>query len=546
MIAAAADGAIRGLWIVCTNPAQSLPDSAMVRRALERCDLVVLQDAYRDTATAHHAHWLLPAASWGEKEGTVTNSERRISRVRAAVPPPGRARADWRIAVDIARRLEARLRPGRPTLFPYVDAESVWNEHRETTRGRDLDITGLDWARLEEAPECWPFPSEAHEGRLRLYGDHRFATPDGRARFVDATPRPPAEPRDAPRPFSLITGRLRDQWHGMSRTGTLPRLFGHAPEPMVELNPQDLARLRLADGDLVRVRSRRGTLVLPARASAAMAPTQAFIAMHWGDEFLAGGVNQLTTPERCPSSLQPELKHCAVRIEPAMLPWRVVGAAWCADAATAHRLRQRLREAGAPFEHLQVTLFGQRRGGVLLQAAHAQALPAEVVQAVADALDLAGPAALHYRDARLGVRRSLKLATEATADVPSLAPERRLEALLLAGDVRAAAWMLPLLTSAKSLPLSGAQWLAAPAAGPAAAQAARTTQVCNCLDVSEDRILAWLGRNDGPAPTRLAGLQQALGCGTQCGSCLPEVRRLVATTQSTSPSAAPSGEPAAA
>ncbi|HWS76706.1 MAG TPA: molybdopterin-dependent oxidoreductase, partial [Quisquiliibacterium sp.] len=227
MFEAAADGEIRALWIACTNPAQSMPDQATVRRALERAEFVVVQEAFETAATCAFADLLLPAASWGEKEGTVTNSERRISRVRAAVAPPGEALPDWRIAVGLARRLEARMRPGQPTLFPYESPEEIWNEHRESTRGRDLDITGLSYAMLGTAgPQQWPIPEGAASGRARLYEDGIFATADGRAEFSAITWRPLAEPTDARHPFTLITGRLRDQWHGMTRTGTLGRLFG--------------------------------------------------------------------------------------------------------------------------------------------------------------------------------------------------------------------------------------------------------------------------------------------------------------------------------
>ena len=165
----------RALWIACTNPAQSMPDQATVRRALERCEFVVVQEAFATTATCAFADLLLPATTWGEKDGTVTNSERRISRVRAAVRAPGEARDDWSIAADFARRLEARLRPRRARpCSPTPTPKSVWNEHRETTRGRDLDITGLSYAMLEAAPQQWPLP----RGR-----DHRPRAPVRRRRL---------------------------------------------------------------------------------------------------------------------------------------------------------------------------------------------------------------------------------------------------------------------------------------------------------------------------------------------------------------------------
>jgi predicted molibdopterin-dependent oxidoreductase YjgC len=244
MFQAAADGEIRALWIACTNPAQSMPDQATVRRALERAEFVVVQEAFSTTATCEFADLLLPATTWGEKTGTVTNSERCISRVRPAVAAPGSTRHDWAIATEFAQRLETQLRPGQPTLFPYplndAGTEAVWNEHRESTRGRDLDITGMSYALLDAAPQQWPLREGDVKGRERLYEDGVFPTPDGRARFANVAWQPVAEPRDARYPFSLTTGRLRDQWHGMSRTGTLGRLFGHVAEPGMQMNPQDM------------------------------------------------------------------------------------------------------------------------------------------------------------------------------------------------------------------------------------------------------------------------------------------------------------------
>ncbi|MBL8512665.1 MAG: molybdopterin-dependent oxidoreductase, partial [Betaproteobacteria bacterium] len=169
MFDALASGEIKAVWIACTNPAQSLPNLPRVHEALRHAEFVVVQEAFRHTETTAFADVILSAASWGEKEGTVTNSERRISRVRRAVAPPGEARPDWIIARDVARRLEMRVRPGQPTLFAFETAEEVWNEHRATTRGRDLDITGLTYARLEsQGPQQWPFPQGATQGTARL------------------------------------------------------------------------------------------------------------------------------------------------------------------------------------------------------------------------------------------------------------------------------------------------------------------------------------------------------------------------------------------
>ena len=546
MFQAAADGAIKALWIACTNPAQSLPDQATVRRALERAEFIVLQEAYAHTATADYADVLLPASSWGEKQGTVTNSERRISRVRAAIPPPGEARADWAIAVDVARRLEQRLRPGLPTLFPYQTPEAVWNEHRESTRGRDLDITGLSWAMLErDGPQQWPLPEGARTGAVRLYTDGVFPTDDGRARFSAADYRPVAEPRDAQYPFALTTGRLRDQWHGMSRTGTLGRLFGHVAEPVVELNPLDVERLGLQDGALVQVSSRRGRVVLPLQASDTVAPAQAWIPMHWGEEVLGGtdaqgqplhGVNGVTLPVVCPTSKQPELKHAAVRIEPAALPWRMLGLAWLPQEQ-ALRTREALRALMPAFGYALVLPFGREPHadglvGLLWRAAAPAPADEALVRQVEALLGLAGGDALVYRDRRRGQYRAVRLQTQGA--------DRLLRGVLLAGDTQAESWIRTLLQDERPAQAYGRALLAGGATPPVAV-AARGKQICTCFNVTEPDIVQTLARCSGGADARLAQLQGALKCGTNCGSCLPVLRGLVRTSMSaaavTSPAA---------
>ncbi len=255
---AAPTGRVKAIWIACTNPAQSMPEQALVHEALAACEFVVLQEAFAGTETAAFADLVLPAATWGEKEGTVTNSERRISRVRAAVPAPGEARADWRIVCDFARALAPRIgKPQAAAMFAYDSAQAIFAEHVASTAGRDLDITGLDYSLLErEGPQQWPFPAGARVeevgARARLYADGRFATPNGRARFVVPSRTLTAEATGVRYPLALTSGRLRDHWHGMSRSGKVARLYGHADEARIELHPRELARRGWCDGDLVQ------------------------------------------------------------------------------------------------------------------------------------------------------------------------------------------------------------------------------------------------------------------------------------------------------
>jgi assimilatory nitrate reductase catalytic subunit len=439
MFEAVRAGEIKVLWIACTNPAQSLPDQKLVHEALERAELVIVQDAYRNTETTAYADVFLPAAGWGEKDGTMTNSERRISRVRAAVRPPGEARPDWEIAVDFSRRFKEQ------NLFNYKTPEEIFNEHRETTRGRDLDITGLSYALLDQrGPQQWPYPEKAESGLKRLYEDGIFPTPSGRARFVPTPYRPVAEDVDRDYPLRLTTGRLRDQWHSMSRTGTIAGLFAHEPEPRVLMHPDDFTHLQLKESDLVKITSRRGHLYLQAAADDDLARGVVFVAMHWGARFLGGkgrlGVNELTLGALDPSSKQPELKHCAVRIDAAELPWRL-------------------------------TAFGTTE--------NASALMRELEPAM----------------------RAVPYAVRTLVGRDSTAVRLSLAAKESPGEDLLRAWL-------KDLGETGLP---------------RGRTVCNCFDVTESEIDAFLS-----ASKSLAALQAGLRCGTNCGSCLPELRRMAA------------------
>ncbi|MCX8085928.1 MAG: molybdopterin-dependent oxidoreductase [Rhodocyclaceae bacterium] len=520
MFEALAAGTIKAIWIACTNPAQSLPDLAKVKAALTRAEFVVVQEAWMDTETAAFADLLLPAATWGEKEGTVTNSERRISRVRAAVPPPGQARPDWQIARDFALALGAKLGAGETArrLFPFASPAEVYAEYVATTRGRDLDIGGLSHEALDRlGPVQWPL--RAGQGSARLFVDHRFAHPDGKARFIAIDTQLTAEATDARRPFHLLTGRLRDQWHGMSRTGRIPRLFAHAPEPCLELSAADLSRRGLTEGELVRLQSPRGEIVLPVAASDQVKPGQAFLAMHWGRRSLAhDGVNALTTSACDPVSKQPELKHAAIRIEPAMLPWRLTALRTAGLAADGHEKVLQWRERLAPLlgslDYAALTLDGRERPLAALRVASAKPLPPERIEEIARSLDLPEAACLAYRDPAHNVIKLAKIEDE------------RLTGVLLAGEDAAAAWLRAAML--EGLPIEALRrWLFAPRAEPPVAAAAPRKVICNCLDVSEAAI-----RQEIAAGADLPALQQKLKCGTSCGSCLPEIRRLLTAPHS--------------
>jgi len=394
----------------------------------------------------------------------------------------------------------------------------------------------MSYAMLEAAgPQQWPLKEGESTGRARLYEDGVFPTPDGRARFADTVYKPVAEAREALYPFSLNTGRLRDQWHGMSRTGTAGRLFGHVSEPVVQMHAQDMARRQLKEGELVHVTSKRGSILLPARASAEVGLNQAFIAMHWGEEYLSGcsssgtrlaGINALTTPAYCPTSKQPELKHTPVKILKAELPWSLLGMAWLpADSAlSAHRALQPLM---ALFPFATCVPFsgntpGAERSGILFRAS-AHDAPADALLVQIEALlGLQSFDTLRYADRRRGQRRSVRLVRRSDDSAG-------LEAFLLAGDTSAEAWIATLLREELPAQSYGRLLLSPGARAPLAVQS-RGKPVCTCFNVTDLAIEAELGRCSGTSDERLAALQGALKCGTNCGSCIPELKRMVRAT----------------
>jgi len=503
-------GKIKAVWIACTNPVQSMPDQAQVAKALERAECVVVQEAFRNTDTTPFADLLLPASAWSEKEGTTTNSERRITLSRAAATPPGQARHDWQIAVDFALRLGEHLGRDARRLFPYRAPAEIFNEHRETTRGRDLDITGLSYGLLQASgPQQWPCPEGAERGKARLYEDGVFATPDGRARFAVTRYRPVAEPTDARYPLHLNTGRLRDQWHGMGRTGLVGRLFNHVEEPLLAMNTEDMERRGFADGDLLRVRSRRGEIVVRVQASDEMRSSQVFMPMHWGGRFMnGGGANALTVPAFDPVSKQPEFKNAAVQVEKLDYRWQLVAM----RSGAVLRYLDAVRPLLVRFPYATCGLYGREHPVVIFRAAAELPVEESLIGEIDAALELDDDTrAMVYRDASRGVSKRV------------LAGDGTVVGARLTGETAARDWLKELMAVNASLE-AVRHWVLAPVSMPPAGSARRGQIVCNCLDVSEREIVECLASG-----VTLAEVQERLKCGTSCGSCVPELKRMAAT-----------------
>lgn len=299
------DDRIKGLLLICTNPMVSLPDTDKTRRALDKLEFFAVIDFFL-SETAFHADVVLPGSLHEEDEGVVTSAEGRCVKINKAVDPPGQARADWDIVVDLAGRL------GAGEHFAYPGPRAIFDELRRASAGGVADYAGMTWERLEaEHGLFWPCPSEDHPGTPRLY-EHGFAHPDGRARFIPVTHRPPAEVVDADYPVWLTTGRVVSQYLSGTQTRRIGPLVERYPEPLCEVHPRLAAHHGIADGDLVRVASRRGAMTLPATVVETVRPDTVFIPYHWAG---AAAANQLTNAVLDPVSKIPEYKVAAVRLE---------------------------------------------------------------------------------------------------------------------------------------------------------------------------------------------------------------------------------------
>ena len=304
---------VKALWIIGTNPLVSFPNREVLEVALRRLDLLVVQDGF-ETPTTALADVVLPAAIWGEKDGTYTNSERRVSRVRAAVAPPGVARPDFDIFLDIAERWGCR-----DELFPgWSTPRDAFEEWRRVSAGRPCDYSGITYERVDAAGGVqWPCPADDPSvplgGTPRLYADWRFNRPDQKAAVRSVTRQPLRRAPDDEHPLVLNTGRTVEHWHTRTKTGRVPILEGLAPEPWLEMHPRDAAAVGVRSGDLVRITSPRGTVDgVRARVTEVVRAGEVFLPFHW-DERCA---NRLTSDECDPISREPNYKQCTVRVEP--------------------------------------------------------------------------------------------------------------------------------------------------------------------------------------------------------------------------------------
>jgi ferredoxin-nitrate reductase len=304
-------GRIKAVWIICTNPVVSLPNGSKVEDALAKAELVVVQDIFHPTDTTIFGDILLPAAGFGEKEGTMTSQERRISHISKAVDPPGEALPDWRIFTKFAHKMSFGAH------FGYERAEDVFEEYKQLSRGRDVDITGVTYERLiNTGPLQWPCPDTQHPGTPRLYTDGIFHTDTDKAKILTVHYNPQKEITDPEYPLVFTTGRVRDQWHTMTKTGKVESLTKSEPEPVLEINPTDAKTYGVREGDLTLVESRRGKATVRCKVTDKVREGTVFLPFHWG-KLLAnnGRANLLTLEAIDPYSQQPEFKACAVRVK---------------------------------------------------------------------------------------------------------------------------------------------------------------------------------------------------------------------------------------
>jgi assimilatory nitrate reductase catalytic subunit len=513
---AVGEGRVKALWIAGTNPVDSLPDADAVRAALAACPFVVVSDVVASTDTTDVADLLLPAAAWGEKDGTATNSERRISRQRAFLASPGEARPDWWMFAEVARRM------GWREAFAYAGPADIFAEHAALSGvanagTRDFDISGLADAGARYAamaPVQWPVPpggGASGRGERRFFGAGGFFTADRRARFVPTPARSPASATDAGRPLVLNTGRIRDQWHTMTRSGRSARLMAHLSEPFAEIHPADAAAAGIGHAAIVELGNGQATIRVRALVTDRQRRGSVFVPMHWNDRFAsAARVDALVLPNTDPVSGQPELKFSPVflrRYDAAWHGFAVLGArpepdaGYWALAPGAHGWRVELADRAEPddWERYARALFSAADGDDLLAYGDRGA-----------------------RQVRLAAFRGDRLIGALFVSPRPVAVSR--------------AWATDQLGQRFDGSASRFRLLAG-RTGPAAEEPGAT--VCSCFGVGLNQIVSAARRGC----RTVADIGGALKAGTNCGSCQAEIRAILAETRRMSVASGARGVP---
>ena len=497
-------GKVKAVWIMATNPVVSLPDADKIKRALSKCELVVVSDVIEKTDTSAFAHVLLPALAWGEKDGTVTNSERCISRQRGFLPAPGEARPDWWTLAEVGRRW------GFGKHFDYAGPHEIFDEHvrlttlRNASEGegttlRYLNLSGLagmdkqDYDALE--PVRWPLAAP------QAFSEGRFFHPDGKARFVATEPRLPVSARDDDYPLVLNTGRVRDHWHTMTRTGLSPKLAAHIAEPYVDMHPQDALLCGVREGGLARVSTRWGALVARVRCSGEMPRRNVFVPIHWNAQFASDArVGSLVNPVVDPVSGEPEFKHTPVRVDDFPVSWH--GFALARAPLPMQDVTWWTRVTGTQFHRYE--LAGRQQIADWPAFARA-ALGIDVADADADWLEFEDRTAGQYRAAHI--------------------VDDRIRACLFVSprpDLPSRAWLSGLFAKDRLEEIDRVGLLVGE---PADRSADVGPIICSCFGVGRNTILDAVNKQ---GCRTVETLGQRLRCGTNCGSCVPELRKLIA------------------
>lgn len=494
-------GKIKAVWIMATNPAVSLPDSDKIRKALETCEFVVVSDCMRNTDTTRYAHVLLPAQTWGERDGTVTNSERCISRQRSFLSSPGEARADWWIVSEVAKRL------GFSEQFSYTKAADIFKEYSKLSgyknKGqRDFDISGLqelsssDYNDLQ--PIQWPVTVTSSAGTARLFSDGHFYTETHKAQFIAVANSTPAISVSDDYPFRLNTGRIRDQWHTMTRTGKSARLSGHIYEPFVEIHPVDAKQYSLQDNELAQISSAIGNVVCRVKLSEAQQVGSVFIPIHWNDEFSSQAVvDSLVVAAVDPFSGQPEYKATPVKV----LPYK---AHWYGFLLSRRKLNL-----------LNASYWSCSRGqGLWRYEIAGDQIPADWAECARSLLcqDAEQVEWAEYHDSAVNRYRAARI------------ENGRLESCIFIGpdfSLPERDWLLNLF---KDKLLNDKDRISLLSGKPAGKQKDAGRTVCACFNVGMNTLVDAIQSQQLTSPEQVG---EVLRAGTNCGSCIPEIKEII-------------------